>query len=174
MAGRTPHEAVENFRQPLQQALSCVTLAVISTGRSRSPSDEHSLTINNGDPTPLRGESRLSLSITQHYRIVEFVGPRGPWKVSTTGYLYALHDANGHEIIAYHWHPASRVTYPHLHIRTGALVGRPELQRAHLPTGRIELEEFLRLAITDFNVQPLRDDWDEVLTRTQEVFEEWP
>jgi hypothetical protein len=41
-------------------------------------------------------------------------------------------------------------------------MGRPELINAHFPTGRIALEDVLRLAITEFGVRPPRSDWAEV------------
>jgi hypothetical protein len=43
------------------------------------------------------------------------------------------------------------------------MVGRPELTRAHLPTGLINLADLLRLAVEDFQVRPLRSDWGVVL-----------
>jgi len=33
----------------------------------------------------------------------------------------------------------------------------------HLPTNRVSLQDMLRLAIDDFQVRPLRDDWPSVL-----------
>lgn len=61
--------------------------------------------------------------------------------VAPVGYHYSLEDADGKEIIAYHWHPTSAVTAPHLHIGSGARAGRPELTRAHIPTGQITWSE---------------------------------
>jgi hypothetical protein len=53
------------------------------------------------------------------------------------------------------------------------MLGRPELQRAHFPTGRVSVEEFLRLAIHAFDVKPRRSDWRAVLQRTQAAFSKW-
>ena len=38
-------------------------------------------------------------------------------------------------------------------------MGRPDLAKAHLPTGLVGLNDFLRLLITEFEVRPLRKDW---------------
>jgi hypothetical protein len=78
-------------------------------------------------------------------------------------------------VFSYQWHPGGRspVTWPHLHLGAGAEVGRTELASAHLPTGRVSIEEVLRLAITELGVEPLRDDWREVLERTQAAYETW-
>lgn len=49
----------------------------------------------------------------------------------------------------------------------------PELARAHLPTGRVSIEEVLRMAITKLGVEPLREDGKEFLDRTQQAYEAW-
>lgn len=158
MAGRTEHEAVQSFIDPLQLALSCATRAVINVSGGYSRDKVHMLVLNRGEAVRLQGGAGIWLSIAQHYRVVEHEGPRGPWKVSTVGYLYALQDSAQQEIVAYHWHPTShsRVTYPHAHLGSAASIGRADLARAHLPTGRIAIEEVLRLAIEGFSVRPSR------------------
>lgn len=88
-------------------------------------------------------------------------------KVTTTYYSYALETQNAEEIIGYHWHPnsISRINYPHLHLGKGAQVGRKELEeaRAHLPTGRIGIEEVVHLLIETFGVDSRRRDWRDLL-----------
>ena len=173
MAGKSPHEAVENYLRPLRRALSCVTKAGLQiTGRHPGP--KHSLTLGGGPPVPLRGG--LALTVEQRYEVVQAEGERGPWKVSTLAYIYALDDAeSGHEVIAYHWHPDGRSSEarPHLHLGAGAGVTRSALGDAHLPTNRVALEDVVRLAITDLGVEPLRVDWRDVLWESQIDFETW-
>jgi hypothetical protein len=69
------------------------------------------------------------------------------------------------------WHPGGtpgvggrirRFRYEHI-----------ELTKAHLPTNRISLEEFLRLGIESLGIPPRRDDWQETLGATQDAFERW-
>jgi hypothetical protein len=78
-------------------------------------------------------------------------------------------------MFAYHRHPNERspMTYPHIHLYQGAQVSRNGVGKAHFPTGRIALEDVLRLVITQFNVIPLRNDWEAVLDTTQSAFEEF-
>ena len=176
MAGRTPPEAVHNFLDPLRRAISCVTTSVLDVAGGYHPSDwPHLLTLAKGDPVRLAGERPVWLSVTQHYRVVEYEGPRGPWKVSTAAYWYYLSDADQGEIIAYHWHPAGRsaVTSPHLHLGPAAEVGHPQLADAHIPTGRVALEAVLRLAIRDMGARPLREDWEDILDESQAAHETW-
>jgi hypothetical protein len=176
MAGRTPREAVNNFLGHLQLALPCVTPSVLVVSGGYYPRAEpHAATIGEGNPVRLTGSARISLVVKHDYRVVEDSGSHGPWKVSTSGYLYSLKDHDSHDILSYHWHPTERsiVTYPHLHLGAGANVGRPELAIAHLPTRRIALEDVLRLAIREFGVRPRRSDWAEVLDSAQAAYEDW-
>lgn len=176
MAGRTPALAVHAFVDPLQRALSCITDQPVTVAGGYHPSPEpHTLTLARGEPVGLRGDARLSLTIAHQYRVREDEGPRGPWRVSTAAYRYTLSDAEGREILAYHWHPwpGMRVTWPHLHLEAGAQVGRQDLARAHLPTGRVAIEDVLALAIAELGVRPLRADWREVLDESLEGFRLW-
>lgn len=139
----------------------------------RHAGEPHVLLLNRGEPAALKGG--LTLHLLQQYEVVEATGERGPWKVSTRAYHYELDDEEGRELLAYHWHPRppSPHTQPHLHLGAAAMIGHRAFTKAHLPTGRIALEDFLRLAIEDFGVVPLREDWSEVLGQSLGVFEEW-
>jgi hypothetical protein len=176
LAGETPAEAVANFIRPLQQAISCVTYSVINVRGGFYPADEpHILTVGNGEPVQLGGQLRLRLTATMRYRVVEVPADRAPWKVQAAAYAYALDGADGQEIIAYHWHPRERTATasPHIHLGAGAGIRDHPIGKAHLPSGRVALEEILRLAIADLGTAPLRDDWEAVLHRTQSNFELW-
>jgi hypothetical protein len=89
-------------------------------------------------------------------------------------YYYTLRESNGPEIFSYQWHPKQRssVTFPHLHLRSGAKIGRAEFADAHLPTGRVALEDFVRLLIDDFGVLPIRSDWETALLQSRAEFDE--
>ncbi len=93
--------------------------------------------------------------------------------MKTVAYHYTLGETESHEILSYQWHPnvPGSVSFPHLHLQYGALLGRPEFERAHLPTGRVTLEDFVRLLIADFGVSPARDDWKQALEESRREFE---
>jgi hypothetical protein len=183
VAGDDPHEAVARFKAILQRAISCVTKGVLTLSHGGYwPADHvHLITLNEGEPVLLRvvspAPSRLFLTVTMHYRIMPAEGQRGPWKVSTAAYFYALEDGDGREIVAYHWHPEgnSPVVTPHLHLGAGAQVGRPEFddRDMHLPTDRVSIEQVIRLAIEGFKVRPRRQDWRDILDKGQADFEQW-
>ncbi len=170
MAARTPVQAVQAFLDGLDHVRSCVTKAVFDIGGGYHPADRpHDLTLGQDGPVRLGGESRLALSVKMQYRIVE--GSAGPrrWAVNVVAYQHAILDRDGREIVAYHWHPGGRVTFPHLHLGAGAAEGplRPDLAGTHLPTGHVTLQDVLRMAVVELGVRPLRPDWDEVLHRSQ-------
>jgi len=63
------------------------------------------------------------------------------------------------------------VIYPHFHLYEGAGIDEHGVQQAHCPTGRVAVEDVLRLVIEEFAIEPLREDWNEVLTQRQSPFE---
>ena len=72
MRGRTPVEAVSNYIDPIQIAVSCVTDSVISVDGGYYPSAmPHLLTMNRETPVRLGGESRLWFLLHKYYRIIE-------------------------------------------------------------------------------------------------------
>ncbi len=85
------------------------------------------------------------------------------------GYAYSLDDADGREILAYHWDPrrSSHVRRPHLHLGAGARLGREDLLGSHLPTGFVAVQDLLLFAIRDLGVRPLRPDWESVLEQAE-------
>lgn len=125
-----------------------------------------SLALNRGSPSRLKNK-RLYMTVKMQYRVTKAEGVKGPWKVSTAAYFYALHDAEQRELIAFHWHPETEGQKdPHLHFY-GASNVAAFLEKVHLPTGRISLEQFLRFLIVELKVKPLRNDWEPVLRRTE-------
>ena len=104
-----------------------------------------------------------------HYVVTE--GPAGEgWQVRDGAYFYAIETQGGSELLAYHWHPRGRspIVAPHLHVGADIQIGQRLLSKVHLPTGAIRLQDVIRLAITELDVEPLRDDWEQVLARTLE------
>jgi hypothetical protein len=184
VAGRNPAEAVRNFLDPLQQALSCITREPLYYHKGNDPSsDPYSLALRNS-PVKLGRDKLFTFRIGQQFEVIKGEGRLGPFKVQTLAYAYTLYaldkrDDREREIFSYHWHPRgqSPIIYPHLHLAQGAEVGRDDVRGAHFPTGRISLEEVLRLVIEEFHVKPLRHDWADILQRTKAAFEEfrtWP
>jgi hypothetical protein len=180
LAGRTPHEAVENFLDPLRRCLARVTNSqlTLTPDGHRATEDNQAATLARGELTTLKGDPPLGLLIGFQYRVVQTEDPeRGPWKVSIVRYAHSLSTKEGKEILAFHWHPGSGPDWPHVHVGTIALKKRGTLTRkSHVPTGRVAVEQVLRLAIEDLGVGAA-DDWPQVFEESQSQFEEyrtWP
>jgi len=117
----------------------------------------------------------VSLRISQQYSIVEAAGDAGPYKVQTRAYMYSVESEDAQEIFGYHWHPAggNPIRWPHMHLEQGAQFAHPDLHRAHFPTGRVSIEEFVRLVVDTFRLRTRRTDWRSTLNRTQALFRKW-
>ena len=176
MARRNAQEAVKNYLTTLEEAVACVTepVLLLSKRGGYRIGEEYSLVLREGDPVPLKGGARIAISLFQHFRLVKDEREdHGPIRVTTAAYYYVLEDSNGHEILSYHWHPESprsKHPDPHMHLKHGANVGRGELVGSHIPTGRVALEDFLRLLVEAFKVPPRKADWYAVLSRTKQRF----
>jgi len=183
VAGRNPREAAGRFLAPIARALACVTpTRPIATGHAAGCAGV--LTFPAGGAVTL-GPRRLRFGVTMRYTIERTADPhdpRGPWKVRTLGYAYTLDAATGPELLAYHWHPDQPegrrlVAFPHVHVRAIKDGADRRLCVAHLPTGRIALEDVLELLLGDFKVRRLRGDWRQVLGETRAAFmryRTWP
>jgi hypothetical protein len=88
------------------------------------------------------------------YRIVEARGARGPWRVRTALWDYSILDDDGKDLLSFHWHPGSKVQTPHVHLGTAALKrGLALSKKAHIPTGRVSLEEVLPVIVERFHAE---------------------
>lgn len=89
---------------------------------------------------------------------------RRDWKVSTDEYIYTVgwSEGNAREAaFAWHWHPSVRAEC-HFHVEA-RLSAEFTLEKKHIPTARVSVEEVFRFLIQDLDVSPARSDWDEVL-----------
>jgi hypothetical protein len=135
---------------PLRRALSCITTAQIFVPGGKKPGETEALALSE-DPLRLRspriGDIRFILG--HQFKVVQ--DGRHSWHVSSVRYRYHLTDPHGHELLAWHWHPATS-PYPHLHVSAG-LIG-PHI---HVPTGRVSMESVIRLLLGDLRVVPTRE-----------------
>lgn len=114
----------------------------------------------------------LLLNLALEYEIVQRPGrPRSErYKVSTKRYQHHLFDADGREILLFHWHPSTGQAPPHLHVSNPA-PGNPYTRRAHVPTGRVTVEAIVRFVLTELGAVPGRPDWLTVLDECDVTFD---
>ena len=122
--------------------------------------------------------SASSSSRCIQYDVIPDAAGRGSHLV-VLGYRYRLLDRQEREILAFHWHPTgvSPVIRPHLHL-SGRLPpldlgsGAPPavLGGMHIPTGSVALADVVWLLISEFGVEPRRDDWERVIETHRDPF----
>lgn len=134
----------------------------------------HMLQLGDSTDVWLSVNPPMRFNVRQMYEIVRRDGSGASWSVRVASYIYSFALRDTGEIVAYHWHPAGdrSITAPHLHV--GPAMAGPSRQlgtryahRIHFPTGLIPLSLVARMAIEEFGVHPLRDDWQQVLTQEQ-------
>ncbi len=170
MPGRTKDEARENFANPIRQTLSCVTTAPAEYSFSRG---YETLTLRGGIPVALQATDCVPVSLGMVHLFTVEEQNMGEWKVRTQGYAYHVHNQHGQLMFCYHWHPWRSQRYPHLHIKYGSGVLRPDVQRAHFPTGRVAIETVILFLVAGFHVSPVRGDWQGIAESNLERFENW-
>jgi hypothetical protein len=174
LAGKNPSEAVANFIGPIQRAIACVTKTVVVRSHdSTEPGGVRAILAPKSDFAQLRGDRRLHLSVAMEYEIIKVKDPPklGPWKVKTRQYRYHVVTDDLAEVILFHWLPDGNcsTTKPHIHLGGSQLTSDAVITRkTHIPSGRVSLESVIQVLISEFNVVPLRADWQDVLDKGHE------
>jgi hypothetical protein len=157
----------------LHLALSCVqpTKLYVSKDGQRTVGPVHA--VASYGPLDLRCPTgRLGLTVALNYLIIERDDerPDARFKVSTQRYQHAITDADGTEVIAWHWHPgeSAPAATPHIHV-TGA-TGDHIVRRGHVPTGRVTVEAVIRYALSELAATPNRQDWTTILDKCEGDF----
>jgi hypothetical protein len=125
-----------------------------------------------GGPARLAG-SDLLLDISQYFRIMDNKDS-GECAVKTESYTYEILDYVTHkDIFCFHWEPHSKVQYPHMHLGFAAKGhGLPIDNKAHIPSGRVAIEDLVAFLISDMGVKPLKSDWSDIIVVARQKFME--
>ena len=176
MPGRTAREAFETFVGYLNETLSCITesplVAYQETDNRYKVLYPKTVTVDS------RSGDRFYMQITQVCTVAQ--REDGLYKVKTREYSYVFSDskdASHHGVLSYHWHPHDfNVRDPHLHLRISQQLGYPEIERkiarAHFPTSRVCLEDFVVLLINYYDIQPVlhASTWKAIIRRNKGAF----
>jgi hypothetical protein len=176
VSARQRRESVRAHHAAIKRVLSCVVQTHITT-HAPPPAvadvfpDALTLLLQNGAPAGLQGSVPLLLDFSQQFRIVEIDAPRSV-RVEVVSYIYTIMTRDRIELVSYQWHPYGEgaTDFPHVHIgpamsRRDSVVRAGEAHKIHLPTGEVSLANVLRLAISELEVEPRRDDWEAILTQ---------
>ncbi len=135
--------------------MSCLAndVLIVSPGGRHASRKVHSLTLANG---PINITDELTLDLSPMYEIIQTDEPgKGPYKVSTRAYDYAVRDGGGRVQASYHWHPLGRSSYtdPHFHVPLqwpGVHLLRPTRGRP----GQISSDLALRVSEPPVGIEP--------------------
>lgn len=190
MPASSPEAAVDAFLTPLRRTLACIVRGTAIASGARPDRRNTVLHVSEGQdserPARIRthgGEGELLFRFAHAYRVVQLpeVSDRNRYAVRTASYRYDILDRDEGEVVVFHWEPEGRgsVRTPHLHLSAAAPIVLPQhpgsriadrkthLNRLHLPTGQILVEDVVELLIRDFRAVPLRADWAAVLARSR-------
>lgn len=188
MSERTPSEALSRYLSPTRSALNCMTSYRFAL-RERNRIAANTIYPVGFVPefsVSLRGNAPLSFSAGQLIRIEhvdERSTPGDRFRVALVAHYYEFATLQGQEVLSFHWAPESpdpaAIRFPHAHIGPAITAGqaavRPgDLHRAHIPTGVISLPAVIRLAIAEFGVFPLQEDWAARLAAAEAVLSAEP
>lgn len=171
-------ECLFDYWHFLEAALHCVTQAK-TTHSGWAINTDHSISFQHFPEITLRrsaNRSPLRLKISIGYRITPMPVSESEYHLTISYYAYSISAINGREIVVFHWHPGGvGIDWPHLHV--GSLlvdssqhdIGR-RFSRLHLPTSRVSIEQVVRALITQFDVTPIRSDWQTILDEGDLMF----
>jgi hypothetical protein len=171
---RTSAAAERRYRGYIQQAISCVSAAVLYTGPAPNDApDEYLALLSRESPIRLTTSEGYELRL-EFMQLGEFVPDDrfpGETRVATRAYYYALTDDSSVVLIEWHW-DTNRHPEPHIHVP--ALDHPAARRRLHVPTGgrRVSIEQVVSWLIEEWGVRPARADYSEVLADTQARFDE--
>jgi hypothetical protein len=155
--GRTAKEAIETFAGFMDETLSCLTNRRLLAHQRAN----NTYLLFYGEPVPLRSDTgaRFYLQVTQVCNAVPLGD--GTYKARTREYSYVFSESSEldhHGLVSYHWHPNDfNLRDPHLHLRITPQVGCPEIEhklsKAHFPTSRVCLEDFVTLLLKYYDIK---------------------
>jgi len=122
----------------------------------------------------------LFLAVSQQLRVDE--QPNKTWKLRTLTYSYHLLEDSSPDsrwIIRWEYvsHIQRRNEHPRHHVHIDTVVetpaGKMDLDKLHLSTGWVTIEEVIRFLIAEMGVKPKVENWDEQLLQSEQLFKEW-
>jgi hypothetical protein len=177
LPGKTHAEAFDAYAKPLRAVLGCLTRETLLKTTIPGSEDQDGNTLQRfffvKSPARLK-DSGLLFDFSHYFRIVRN-SETSTYRVKTISYTYEIEDeATRHEILAFHWEPdspRSRVKTPHLHLgfalRDKTL---PFHNKAHIPSGRVPVEDVVSFLISDLQVTSLNGNWSAVIAATRHSF----
>lgn len=181
---KSPEEAVRNVKNQLNAVLNKVLteyrLQLLITGPRRTKAvlaflDRHRQPIG----VPLRGSSWY-LSLKQEFQAVP---EEQGYHLHILQYAYRIQQTpsveDEAEVRFEYISPLAQPGFPYsrhhvqFHRDYHAVRAGFSLQKLHIPTGGVTIEQVIRFLVADLGVPPLIENWDEKLRKSEEQAREW-
>lgn len=179
MKEQAKQAALVSYQREVGRIVNCVAFAwaysypvandeylMVVEPRDARPGDL-SRGLTNLDLRIRRGRQVLSLRVNQRFSITD-----DDLSISTIKYYYSVWLGKNLRLIDFHYHRRQNAgPDAHLHLRddSGQAI-RHQLLDRHIPTGRVPLEDVIRFLITEMNIEPRTQDWEQVLEETEATF----
>lgn len=164
-----PAGAVDRFGRTPQRSVACVSRSVLVGKSLGSAGVPYQFRFAEDRGARLGRSSRTALSVRLLCRTSSLSDDARLWNVMVDSYEYRVLARDGPSIVTYHWHPVGQSPVVHRHLHVGGRTAPVDLSKAHLPTGPISVPAVIRTTITEFGVEPLRPDWDDVLAQAEQA-----
>lgn len=122
-------------------------------------------------------------SLRQSLAVVETEDKR--WQLTTTAYRYAIYETDddlADPVLRWDYvaNPPAGTQWCRHHVQVGRRsqkavelrfnAGKLDLNRLHMPTGWVLIEDVLRFLLTDMEVEPASYEWETALVDSRETF----
>lgn len=122
----------------------------------------------------------LYLAVSQQLQVEQ--QPDKAWRLRTLQYSYHLLEGpSPYSRWILRWEYVSRIRrhdeHPRHHVHVATVLetpaGRMDLDKLHLATGWVTIEEVIRFLIAEVGVKAKATNWDEELMKSEELFKKW-
>ncbi len=175
--GKSPADCFEHFRSHIAKIVS-------ATLRSREPiliqaAGAFSGTLQTPKPIALTTRvGRLYLHLAQALEVEKRSEGVHKYRLTTLKYWYRLQESAADDadaLIRWEYERVPNKYHCPQHVQLRATVRAPkgktiELNKVHLPTGWVPIEDVIRFLIVDLQVKPADPAWDSILGASADLF----
>ena len=164
--------ALTEYQRQIGRVLNCIAHAWVYT----YPVDDHEYVLVSQDRNTgssllrlHRGREVLYLDASQRIQIID----ADNFRITTSRYIYVLWSAKHNErIIDWQYHRRQNNSFEaHLHIRDDDPgTNNHPLANRHIPSGRVPLEDVVRFAVQEININTREPNWINILEATEAIF----
>lgn len=173
ITGKTPKECYQAFREHVAKVMAAtLTKETIAID---TQSGQVSIGFAIGQPVALNSRSlgKVYFGFSQALNTVSL--SKREHRLRTVGYWYRLQGEPGPKARAlirweYEHSDPARPKFARHHVQLAAAIDTMDLNRLHIPSGRVPFEEVIRFLIHDLEIEPLARDWARTLAESERTF----